>query len=127
MKRELVRRAIAGFIAVSITASHWGLFYTSGNIKQLDGGGERWALRRLLLALIYLFVQQEARRRPPAITGLLSQRRQSRGSMKLSGFDKNPSCFCFIVLEEFLPASEKIKMCADGDACLVREGLLYCT
>lgn len=59
LKLELVRRAIASFIAVSITTSHWGLFYTSGDVKQLDGGGEWWALHCLLLALIYLFVQQE--------------------------------------------------------------------
>lgn len=86
LKQELVRRAIASFIAVSITASHWGLFYTSGNIKQLDGGGELWALHRLLLALIYLFVQQEARRRPPAIRGFLSQRSQSKGSVEAQWF-----------------------------------------
>lgn len=77
LKQELVSRAIASFIAVSITATHWGLFYTSGDIKHLDGGGEWWALHRLLLALISQFVQQEARRRPPAITGFLSQQSRS--------------------------------------------------
>ena len=87
-RTELVRRAVAGSAAVSITASRWGLFYTSGDIKQLDGGGERRALHRLPLALIYLFVQQEARRRPPAITGFLSQRSRSKGSPELSGFNK---------------------------------------
>lgn len=81
-KQELVRRAITAFIAVSITASHWGLFYTSGNIKQLDRGGEWWALHRLLLALIYLFVQQEARHGPSAIRGFLSQQSRSKGSLE---------------------------------------------
>lgn len=86
LKPELVRRAIASFIAVSITVSHWGLFYTSGDIKQLDGGGEWWALHRLLLALIYLFVQQEAKRRPPAIRGFSSQQRRSKVSAEAQQF-----------------------------------------
>ena len=72
LKQKLVWRAIGRFFPISITVTHWGLFYTSSNIKQLEEGGELWALHRLQLALIYLFVQQEARWRPPDIRGFLA-------------------------------------------------------
>lgn len=107
MKQELVRRAISSFIAVSITASHWGLFYTSGDIKQPDGGGEWRALRRLLLALIYLFVQREARRRPPDIRGFLSQQqRRSKGSVEAQRISQlNIYISSLIVAEAFVLAA----------------------
>lgn len=55
LKQKLVTSVISSFIGVSITARRCGLFYTSGDIKQLDGGGERRTLHCFLLGLIYVF------------------------------------------------------------------------